>query len=169
MTVSMYQASVPGLLRMMNSLSTILGKAQEMAAARKLDEAKLLAVRLFPDMLPLSAQIQILSDTAKGIAARLSGTEIPSFPDTEATIDELKTRLAKTIEFVSSIHPSKFDGSATKKLEIPVGGGRKLDFTGQDYLFLNALPNFYFHATTAYDILRHCGLQVGKRDYLGAA
>ena len=167
MTISMYQASVPGVLRMMNSLSAILDKAKAMAAARKWEDSTLLAARLYPDMFPLTRQIQIVSDTAKSIGARLAGIEVPSYPDTETSIDELKARLAKTADFLKSIHPSKFDGAETRQIVLTLGTGRKLEFTGQDFLFSNALPNFYFHATTAYDILRHCGLELAKRDFLG--
>jgi len=167
MTLSMYQATVPGVIRMMNSLSAILDKAQAYCGAKKIEDKTLLEVRLFPDMFPLARQIQIVSDTAKGMVARLSGQEPPGMPDTEATIAELKARLAKTVEFVKSVHPSKFDGAESRTVTINIGGGRKADFAGQDYLFNNALPNFYFHAATAYDLLRHAGLEIGKRDYLG--
>ena len=168
MALSMYQAAVPGILRMLHSLSAILDKAQTMVSARKWEDAKLLDARLFPDMFPLARQIQSVSDNAKGIIGRLSGSEAPSMPDTETTIADLKARLTKTAEFINSIHPSKFDGAETRTVSLPVGGGNKIELAGPDYLFLQGLPNFYFHATTAYDILRHCGLEVGKRDYLGA-
>jgi hypothetical protein len=166
MSVSLYQASVPAILKMLNALSGILDKAAAYCEARKIDEKVLLSSRLFPNMLPLSAQFQIVSDNAKGITARLAQAEIPSYPDTETTIAELKARLAKTAEFVKALHPGAFDGAEARTITLTFGGGRKVDFTGQDYLFVHGLPNFYFHATTAYDILRHAGLEIGKRDYL---
>jgi len=167
MAISMYQAAVPGMVRMMTSLQKILDKAQAMAAARKMDEAKLLDARLFPDMFPLRNQIQSVSDNAKGLAARLAGVQPPSMPDTETTIAQLKERLAKTVDFLKSLDPAKFDGAESRMIDIPVGGGRTVQATGLDYMNNGGLPNFYFHATTAYDILRHCGLEIGKGDYLG--
>ncbi len=165
MPVSMYQASVPAILKMLNALSGVLDKAAAYCAARKIDEKNLLASRLFPNMLPLSAQIQIVSDNAKGITARLAQAEIPSFADTETTIAELKARLAKTADFIKGLHPSAFDGAEARAVVLKFPNAQ-LDFTGQDYLFVHGLPNFYFHATTAYDILRHAGVDLGKRDYL---
>lgn len=167
MPISMYQAAVPAVLKMMGNLSSILDKAQAYCAARKIEERVLLDARLFPDMFPLVRQVQIVSDTAKGLAARLAGQEPPSYPDTETSIPELKARIAKTVEFVKSLPPSQFDGAETRTVTLTFGGGRKVEFAGQDFLFNNALPNFYFHLTTAYDLLRHAGLEIGKRDYLG--
>jgi hypothetical protein len=167
MAISIYQVAVPGMVRMMTSLQKILDKAQEMATARKMDEAKLLDARLFPDMFPLSRQIQSVSDNAKGLAARLAGVEPPSMPDTETSIAQLKDRLGKTIDFLKSLDAAKFEGAESRMVTIPVGGGRTVQMTGLDYLNNGGLPNFYFHATTAYDILRHTGLEVGKGDYLG--
>ena len=167
MAISIYQAAVPGMIRMMTSLQKILDKAQAMVTARKWEDAKLLDARLFPDMFPLSRQIQSVSDNAKGLAARLAGVEAPSMPDTETTIAQLKDRLGKTIDFISSLDPAKFEGAESRMVTIPVGGGRTVQATGLDYMNNGGLPNFYFHATTTYDILRHCGLEVGKRDYLG--
>jgi hypothetical protein len=167
MAISIYQAAVPGVVRMMTSLQKILDKAQAMVDARKWDDAKLLDARLFPDMFPLSRQIQSVSDNAKGLAARLAGVQPPSMPDTETTIAQLKDRLGKTIDFINSLDPAKFEGAESRMVDIPAGGGRTVQTTGLDYMNFGGLPNFYFHATTAYDILRHCGLEVGKRDYLG--
>jgi hypothetical protein len=167
MPLSMYQAGMPAVLKMLNNVSVWLDKAAAFCTARKMDESALLNARLYPDMFPLVRQVQIVSDNAKGMAARLAGQEVPSYEDTETTILELKARLAKTSDFVKSLHPSAFDGSETRTVSLPVGGGRKIEISGQDYLLANALPNFYFHATTAYDILRHCGLELGKRDFLG--
>ncbi len=167
MPLSMYQAGMPAVLRMLNNASVWLDKAAAFCAARKMDESALLNARLYPDMFPLVRQVQIMSDTAKGMAARLAGQDVPSYEDTETTILELKARLAKTIDFVKSLHPSAFDGSETRTITLTFGGGRKVDFTGQDYMLTNALPNFYFHSTTAYDIMRHCGVELGKRDFLG--
>lgn len=169
MSISMHQACVPAVVKMLETLTNLLDKAQVHCAAKKIDEGALLGMRLYPDMFPLIRQFQIASDTAKAMAARLAGEAPPSFPDTETNINELKARMAKTIEFVKSVPAAKMDGVESKVLTIPVGGGRTVEMTGFDFLFKNSLPNFYFHATTAYDILRHCGLEIGKRNYLGAA
>jgi hypothetical protein len=167
MSISMYQACVPGVLKMMTSLVKMLDKGAAWAEARKLKEADLLNARLYPDMYTLTRQIQTVSDGAKGMTARLAGQTPPSMPDTETTVAELKARLEKTIEYVKSLHPSSFDGSETRTITLNFGDGRKVEFNGQDYLFTNALPNFYFHATTAYDIMRHIGVDLAKRNFLG--
>ncbi len=166
MAISMSQASVPAFIRTLTSLSAILDKAAQHAAARKVDPAVLLGTRLFPDMFPLIKQVQLACDFAKGGAARLSGSEPPKFPDEEKTIDDLKARIAKTIDFVKGVKPAGIDGSEDRAIAIPIGG-QTYNFKGQGYLVNMVLPNFYFHATTAYAILRHCGVEVGKRDFLG--
>jgi len=166
--MSFYESAVPAYLQMLGSLSHILDKAEAHAAARKIEPAVLLGTRLFPDMLPLSKQIQIACDHAVRGAARLSGSEVPSFPDTETTIAELKQRLAKTGEFVKSVNPSLFDGAEGRDITFPIGGGKTMTLNGQQYLTSFSLPNFYFHATTAHAILRMCGVEIGKRDFLGA-
>jgi hypothetical protein len=166
MTISMYQASVPVFVRMLGNLSAILDKAAQHAAQRKIEPSVLLATRLFPDMFPLLRQVQLAADFAKGTAARLAGAEVPKFPDTEASFEDLKARIAKTLEFVKSFKPAQIDGSEGREITIPIGG-QPHTFKGQAYLLAQAMPNFYFHATTTYAILRHCGVEVGKRDFLG--
>lgn len=166
MSLSMYQASVPPFLQMLGSLTAILDKAEAHAAARKIEPSVLLNTRLTPDMFPLVRQVQLAADFAKGGAGRLAGVELPKFPDTETSFAELKTRIAKTVDFVSSLKPAQIDGSESREISIPIGG-EPHKFTGQDYLVKFALPHFYFHHTTAYAILRQCGVEIGKRDYLG--
>jgi hypothetical protein len=163
----MYQASAPRFANILTNLSAILDKAQAHAEARKIDPAVLLGCRLFPDMFPLTRQVQIASDTAKGAVARLAGAEIPKYEDTEQTFAELKARMAKTIEFVRSFKPAQLDGSEGREIVLKLGA-REVKFTGMQYLLGHATPNFYFHVTTAYDILRHNGVEVGKRDYIGS-
>ena len=166
MTLSMYQASVPVFVHTLAALSAVLDKAAAHAAQRKIEPSVLLNTRLFPDMFPLVRQVQLAADFAKGPAARLAGLEVPKFADAETTFDELKVRIAKTVEFVKGLKPSQIDGSEDRDITIPIGG-KPQSFKGQPYLLHFALPNFFFHATTAYDILRHCGVEVGKRDFLG--
>ena len=167
MTISMYQASIPPCLQMLASLSAILDKAAAHAAARKIDPAVLLGTRLFPDMFALTRQVQLTADFAKGIGARLAGVEVPKFADTETSFDELKARLAKTADFLKGLRPAQIDGSEGRDITIPIGG-EPMTFKGQPYLVHFALPNLYFHATTAYAILRHCGVEIGKRDFVGS-
>ena len=166
MPLSMYQASVPALLRMLSSLSAILDKAAAHAAARKIDPSVLLNTRLYPDMFPLVRQVQLASDFAKGAGARLAGMEPPKFPDTEAGIDELKARLGKTVDFLKGLKPAQIDGSEDRQITLSIGG-EPHTFRGADFLVKFALPNFYFHVTAAYAILRHCGVEIGKRDFVG--
>ena len=166
MNISMYQASAPRFANILTNLSAILDKAQAHAETRKIDPAVLLGCRLFPDMFPLTRQVQIASDTAKGAVARLAGADIPKYEDTEQTFAELKARIAKTIEFVRSFKSAQLDGSEEREIVLKLGG-REVRFTGMQYLLGHATPNFYFHVTTAYDILRHNGVELGKRDYIG--
>lgn len=167
MSLSMYQASVPVLVRHLTILSKILSKAEASATARNIDPSVFIAARLAPDMLPLTKQIQIASDVSKGGAGRLAGAEIPSFADTETSFAELQERITKTVDYISSLKPEQIDGSETKAISLKVGG-RALEFNGQDYLLQFVLPNLYFHVTTAYAILRHNGVPLGKADYLEA-
>ncbi len=162
----MYQASIPGIVRMLGNLSAILDKAAAWAEAKKIDPAVLVGARLAPDMIPLRGQIQIATDMAKGAGARLAGIEPPRYEDTEQTFDELKARLAKTIDFLNGLDAAKFEGSEDRSITIKAGP-RELTFSGRDYLFGFVLPNVYFHLTTAYAILRHNGLEIGKMDFLG--
>ena len=166
MSISMYQASAPRFVNILTNLSAILDKAQAHVEARKIDPAALTAYRLFPDMLPMRRQVQIACDGAKGAVARLAGVEIPKHEDTEQTFAELKARIAKTIEFIRSIKPAQLDGTEDKEVTFK-RGGKDTTFKGMQYLLGNALPNCYFHVTTTYNILRHNGVEVGKRDYLG--
>jgi hypothetical protein len=152
---------------MLNALSAILDKAAAHAAAKGFDPSVLVNARLAPDMLPLASQIRIASDHAKGMTARLAGREVPKYEDNEATLDELKARIAKTIAFVESVPAAEFEGSDERSVTLPLRA-RTLEFTGLRYLIHFALPNFYFHVTTAYDILRHKGVEIGKRDFMGA-
>ncbi|MGH8676356.1 MAG: DUF1993 domain-containing protein [Burkholderiales bacterium] len=166
MTISMYQASAPRLANALNNLSAILDKAQAHAEARKIDPAVLLASRLYPDMFPLVRQVQIASDSAKGTVARLAGVEVPKYEDTEQTFSDLKARIARTVDFVSSFKAAQIDGSEDKNIHLKLGP-LEVDWKGMQYLLGFALPNFYFHVVTAYDILRHNGVEIGKRDYIG--
>ena len=166
MNISMYQASVPRFINMLNNLSAILDKAQAHAEARKFDPAVLTTGRLFPDMLPMARQVQIACDGAKGAVARLAGAEIPKHEDTEQTFAELKARIAKTIAFVQSLKPAQLEGTEDKEIVLKLGA-KEVRFNGMQYLLGHALPNFYFHVVIAYDILRHNGVEIGKRDYLG--
>ena len=166
MSLSMYDASAPRFAHMLRNLDAILARAQDHAATKKIDPAVLLGARLFTDMLPMVKQVQITTDHAKGAVARLAGAEPPRYEDTEQSFDELRARIAKTIAFVESLSPEKIDGSEQRPIALRVGG-KDWSFTGQDYLLGFALPNFYFHLVTAYNILRHNGIEIGKGDYLG--
>jgi hypothetical protein len=166
MSLSMHEASVAIMIRMFGNLSKILEKAVAHAEANRLDPATLIEARLAPDMYTLARQVQIASDAAKGCAARLAGLQPPSFPDEEKTFPELQERIAKTVAFLRSVPAEKIEGSAERPVMLKVGG-REIAFVGRTYLQQFALPNFFFHVTTAYDILRHKGLAIGKLDYLG--
>lgn len=167
MALSMYQAAVPAFLQLLNSLSAILGRAEAYAAERKIDPTVLLNSRLAPDMFALTRQVQIAADHAKGCCARLAGVDVPKYADEETTFADLRARIARTIDFVQGFKPGDIDGSEERDIAI-TAGSRELRFKGQQYLASFALPNFYFHVTTAYNILRHCGVPIGKRDFLGA-
>ena len=164
----MYQASVPALLQMLTALSAVLDKAEAQCRSEGRDPAELIGARLAPDMFPLSRQVQIATDHAKGAAARLSGREVPKYEDNETTFEDLKARIAKTITFVSSVEVAEIDGSEEREITLSLRGQSRT-FSGQHYLTHLALPNFYFHVTTAYAILRHNGITLGKADYIGAA
>lgn len=166
MTISMYQASVPVFRTYLQNLHALLEKAEAHCAERKIDPAVLLQTRLFPDMFPLVRQVQIASDAAKGCTARLAGQEPPSFPDEEKTLDELKARIRKTIDYIDGLPAAAIDGSEERPVTIKAGPNT-YTFRGQDYLLTFALPNLFFHTTTAYAILRTNGVPVGKLDYLG--
>ncbi|AXA91482.1 DUF1993 family protein [Massilia sp. YMA4] len=167
MSFSMYSASVPVFRQILNSLAAILAKAEAHIEAKKIDPAALLQYRLYPDMLPFIRQIQIAADFAKGAGARLAGQEVPSFEDTEKSFADLRQRIARTLAFLDSLPQHEIEGSAGRA--ITTGSGDKTrHFDGQTYLLHYALPHFFFHATTAYDILRHNGLDIGKKDFIGS-
>jgi hypothetical protein len=167
MTISMYQALIPASIKMLHNLSNLLAKANAHCEARQIDPAVFLQSRLFPDMLPLTKQVQIATDMIKGAGARLAGVEIPKFEDDETTVAQLQARLDKTVAFLSSLQAAQIDGSEEREITLQLRD-RQLQFKGQAYLTDWVLPNFYFHVTTAYNLLRHGGVEIGKRDYLGA-
>jgi len=166
MKISMYQVSVPVFTRMLNNLAAVLDKGAAHAEARKIDPLVLINARLYPDMLPLVKQVQIASDGAKGAAARLAGQEAPKYEDAETTFADLKARIQKTISYLNTFKPEQIDGSEEKTITLQIRGNA-VPFQGLAYLLNHATPNFYFHVTTAYDILRHNGVEIGKADYLG--
>jgi hypothetical protein len=163
----MYQASVPVLSHVLKNLSSILEKAEAHAEAKKIDQAVFISARLAPDMLALARQVQIATDTAKGCAARLAGSDIPSYEDNETTFAALRERIGKTVAFLESVPAARIDGSEDRSITLKLGGN-ETHFSGQSYLLNFVLPNLYFHVTTAYAILRHNGVDIGKRDYLGS-
>ena len=166
MTISVHDILVPTVNRVFANTLVLLKKAEAFAAAKKIDAGVLLNSRLAPDMLPLVKQVQIASDTVKGAAGRLSGSEIPSFADTETTLPELEARIAKTLEYVNGIAAEKFAGSESRTIVLPRRSG-DVQMTGLAYLLNFVLPNLYFHVTTLYAILRHNGVEIGKNDFLG--
>ena len=166
MSLSMYQAGIPVAIRFLNNLSAIIDKAAAHCAARNIEQSILVNFRLAPDMLPFSRQVQIASDIVKGGAARLAGVEVPSYADTEVSFDDLKARIAKTVAFLQSFKPAQIDGTEGKEIVLKMRGG-EMKFTGVDYLTNFVLPNLFFHVTTAYAILRHNGIEIGKKDFLG--
>ena len=166
MTISMYQASVPRLVNALNNLSLVLGKAQAHIEAKKLDPKTLLEFRLYPDMLSMPRQVQIASDTAKGLVARLAGLDNPVHEDKEQSIAELQARLAKTVAFMQSVSAAQIDGTEDKAIVIK-RGDKETHYKGMQFLLGHALPNVYFHSSMTYAVLRHNGVEIGKRDYLG--
>jgi hypothetical protein len=165
--MSFYEAAVPAYLQILNSLSGVLGKAEAYCQAKGVAPEVLLNSRLYPDMLPFVRQIQLVCDFAAKGCARLTHSEVPSNPDTEKTFDELRQRLAKTIDYVKSFKPAQFDGADTKDVTFPAGPNNSLTMKGQQFLSAFSFPNFYFHAAIAHGILRHNGVDIGKRDFLG--
>ncbi len=166
MSISMYQASVPTLIQALKALSGVLDKGAKHAEAKGIDPAVLLGSRLYPDMFPLTRQVQIASDNAKGPSARLAGMEPPKFDDNEASFADLQARITKTIDFLQTLKPAQIDGSEDRQIVLQMRAG-PLEFKGQAYLLHFAMPNFYFHCATVYAILRHTGVEVGKKDFLG--
>lgn len=166
MSVSLYSASIPVFRRMLVNLQAILGKAEAHASAHKIDPAVLLGYRLHPTMFNLTRQIQIASDNAKGMAARLSGQDIPRYEDTETSFAELQERLQRTIDYLDSVTAAQVEGRDNEPVTVKTPS-RELQFNAQNYLQFYAIPNFFFHVNAAYAILRHAGVELGKRDYLG--
>jgi len=162
----MYQASTPRFAAMLRNLSTLIDKADAHCAAKKIEPAAITTARLYPDMFPFTRQVQIACDTAKGAVARLAGAEVPRHEDTEQSFAELKARIAKTLDFIESIGAGKIDGSEDKEIVLQMRSGERR-LKGMQYLLGSAYPNFYFHITTAYNILRHNGVEIGKTDFLG--
>jgi hypothetical protein len=167
MSISMYSASVPVYVQYLSALAGVLKKAEAHCEAKKIDPSVLVTARLYPDMFALARQVQIATDHAKGSLARLAGVAVPSFADTEASFADLQARVAKTLDFVKSFKPEQIDGSDDKDIVLDIHGN-KFEFKGAAYLTTWALPNFFFHTTTAYAILRHSGVEVGKRDFMSA-
>ena len=162
----MYQASAPRFASMLRNLSALIDKAEAHCATRKIDPAALATYRLYPDMFPFTRQVQIACDTAKGAVARLAGVEIPKHEDTEQTFADLKARIAKTVDFIESQKAERIDGTEDKEIVLQMRSGERR-FKGMQYLLGHAYPNFYFHVATAYNILRHNGVEVGKGDFIG--
>ena len=167
--MSFYDASVPAFLQILHSLTGLLDKAEAHCKAKNIQPDVLLGSRLYPDMLPLSRQVQLVCDFAGKACARLTGSEVPSTPDTEKTFDELRQRLARTIDYVKAFKPAQFDGADARDVTFPAGPDKSITLKGQQFLSSFSFPNFYFHAATAHGILRHNGVEVGKRDFLGVS
>jgi uncharacterized protein len=167
MSVSMYTVSIPVFIQHLNGLNTVLDKAAAWTAARKVSETDLLNMRLSPDMFNLARQVRAATDHAANAAGRLAGKELLKFANDETTIAQLKDRIAKTIDYLKNVKQSEIDGTENKEITITLPSGQTRQFTGQSLLLGNSLPNFYFHATTAYDIIRQCGVEIGKRDFMG--
>jgi uncharacterized protein len=168
MPSSLSQGSIPVFEIGLNALSALLDKANAFAAAKKIEPAVLLHTKLAPDMFDFTRQVQVVTDQARRGAARLAGVEPPSYQDTETTIDQLKARLAKTVAYLKTLDAKKIDASTDREIAFPIGAGITGHMKGSDYLNHFVLPNFYFHLTAAYAILRHCGVEIGKRDFMGA-
>ncbi len=167
MTNAIYTSSIPVFKQMLGGLQTVLHKAQAHATDKKIDPNALLQARLFPDMFPLLRQVQVASDFAKSVSARLAGVEVPKTEDNEQTFEQLHTRIEIVLAFMDSLDVAKFDDAATREIITQAGTPKEKRFTGQSYLLNYGLPHFFFHTTTAYAILRHNGVEVGKKDYIG--
>lgn len=168
MTLSLYDAAVPVFQQMLGGLDDVLGKAQASAAARKIEPSALIQARLYPDMFPLGKQVQIACDFARGVSARLAGADVPVYDDKEETFDELRALIAKTLAFLGSFDATRFDDGASRDIVLRPGTPKEKRLTGTKYLLSYGLPQFFFHVTTAYALLRHNGVEIGKRDYMGA-
>ena len=169
MTLSIYSASVPVFQQMLRALDAVLAKAEAQAEEKKFDEAAFLQARLYPDMFPLLRQVQIAADFAKSVSARLAGEEPPSYEDNETSFVELHARIARTQAYIAGLDPARFDGAETREVVLRPGTPKERRFNGHTYLLHYGLPQFFFHVTTAYALLRHNGVPVGKMDYMGAS
>ena len=167
--MSFHDTTVPAFLQILGSLNGILSKAEAHCTAKNIQQEVLLGARLYPDMLPFTRQIQLVCDFAAKSCARLTQSEVPTTPDTETSFDALKQRLAKTLEYVKSFKPAQFDGAESRDVSFPAGPNNMMTLKGQQFLSNFALPNFYFHAAIAHGILRHNGVEIGKRDFLGVS
>lgn len=168
MNISMYSASVPVFRQMLNALNEVLAKAEAHAAAKSIAPDALLQARLFPDMFPLRQQVQIAADFAKSVPARLAGVEVPAYEDSEQSFADLRARVAKTLAFIDGIRPDQIDGSEQRQIVLRPGTPKERKLNGNAYLLHYGLPQFFFHVTTAYAILRHSGVEIGKRDFMGS-
>ena len=168
MTSAIYTASIPVFTQMLGGLNGVLAKADAHVAAKKLDPNALLQARLFPDMFPMLRQVQVASDFAKSVSARLAGVQVPALADSEQSFAELQTRIATVLAFISGLAPDLFNDAGDREIITQAGTPKEKRFTGQSYLFNYGLPHFFFHTTTAYAVLRHNGVEVGKKDYIGS-
>ena len=168
MTSPIYTASIPVFKQMLGGLSQVLAKAEAHATAKNIDPNALLQARLFPDMFPLLRQVQVATDFAKSVSARLAGEEVPKSEDNEQSFADLQTRIATVLAFIEGLAPEKFDEAATREIVSQAGKPKEKRFSGTSYIFNYGLPQFFFHVTTAYAILRHNGVEVGKKDYIGS-
>lgn len=167
MTSAIYTASIPVFKQMLGGLSQVLAKAEAHATAKKIDPNALLQARLFPDMFPLLRQVQVATDFAKSVSARLAGVEVPKLEDNEQTFADLQARIVTVLAFISGLSPAQFDDASTREIVTQAGTPKEKRFSGESYIFNYGLPHFFFHTTTAYAILRHNGVEVGKKDYVG--
>jgi hypothetical protein len=167
MAISMYTASIPVFKQILNALSDILNKAETHATEKKIEPNALLQARLFPDMFPFTRQVQIAADFAKSVSARLAGVDVPAYEDNEQSFADLRARIAKTVAFIDGLKPAQIDGSEEREIVLRPGTPKEQKFTGEAYLLNYGLPQFFFHVTAAYSILRHNGMEIGKRDYMG--
>ena len=168
MTISLFDTAVPVFNQMLGGLSGVLSKAQAHAESRNIEPDALLQARLFPDMFPLLRQVRIACDFAKGVSARLADVDVPAFDDNELGFADLQARIDKTLAFINGLTPAQFEGSATREVVTQAGTPKEKRFAGTSYLLNYGLPHFFFHVTTAFDILRHNGVEVGKKDYIGS-
>ena len=167
MTDAMYVSSVPVFKQMLGGLAAILAKAEAHATEKNIEPAALTQTRMFPDMFPLSKQVQVACDFARGVSARLVGAEVPKYDDNERTFDELRGLIARSLAFIEGFSPAQFEGAAQREIVTRPGTPKERRFDGQSYLLSYGLPQFFFHVATAYALLRHNGIEIGKRDYMG--